>query len=106
MGVIDDGDDVFAFTVKGAGFGDETGFAFVIGAVGIDLHGVAEEAQEVVQGVEGAVDDGGDPLFGVVVDEGVFEDGFASAGLAEDEAEAALLGVDFEDFKVALLVGE
>ena len=29
--------------------------------------------------MEGAVDDGGDPLFGVVVDEGVFEDGFAVA---------------------------
>ena len=57
-------------------------------------------------GVEGAVDDGGDRVLGVVVDDVVFEDGFAGAGLAEDEAEAALLGVDFEDFKVALLVGE
>lgn len=45
-------------------------------------------------------------MFGVVVDEGVFEDGFAGAGLAEDEAEAALLGVDFEDVEVALLVFE
>jgi hypothetical protein len=41
-----------------------------------------------------------------VVDEGVFEDGFAGARLAEDEAEAALLGVDFEDVEVTLLVFE
>ncbi len=56
--------------------------------------------------MEGAIDDGGDPLFGVVVDEGVFEDGFPSARLAEDDAEPALLGVDFEDVEVALLMFE
>ncbi len=57
-------------------------------------------------GVQGAVDDRGDPLFGVVVDEGVFEDSFTGARFAEDDAESALLGVDFEDVEVALLVIE
>jgi len=104
MGVIDDGNDGFAFVVEVAGFGDEACFASMVIAVYVDLHGLAKEAQEAGPGVEGAVDDGGDPLFGVVVDDGVFEDGFAGAGLAEDEAEAALLGVDFEDVEVALLV--
>ena len=75
-------------------------------AVGLEPEGLAEEPEHVVPGVEGAVDDGGDPLFGVVVCEGVFEDGFPSAGLAEDEAEAALLAVDFEDVEVTLLVFE
>jgi hypothetical protein len=36
--------------------------------------------------VQGAVDDGGDPLFGIMPDDGVFEDGLAGSGLAEDEA--------------------
>ena len=45
-------------------------------------------------------------MLGIVADDGVLEDGFAGAGLAEDEAEAALLGVDLEDVEVALLVFE
>ena len=32
--------------------------------------------------------------------------GFSGAGFADDEAEASLLGVDFEDVEVALLVGK
>ena len=44
--------------------------------------------------------------FGVVADDGVFEDGFAGAGFAEDEAEPALLAVDLENVEVALLVFE
>ena len=54
--------------------------------------------------VERAVDDGDDPVARVVVEEVLFEDGFSSARFAEDEAEAALLGVDFEDVEVTLLV--
>ena len=104
VGVIDDGDDGFSFVVEVAGFGDEACFAAVVVAVDVDLHGLAEEAQEAGPSVKGTVDDGGNPLFGVVVDDGVFKDGFARAGFAEDEAEAALLGVYFEDVEVALLV--
>ena len=44
--------------------------------------------------VEGAVDDGDYPVAWVVVEEVLFEDGFSSARFAEDEAEAALLGVE------------
>ena len=40
------------------------------------------------------------------MDDGVFEDGFAGAGFAEDEAEPALLAVDLENVEVALLVFE
>ena len=106
VGVVDDWNELFAFEVEGAGFGDETAFAFVVAAVGFEFEGLAKEAQDVVPAVEGAVDDGGEPLFGVVVHEVVFEDAFAGAGFADDEAEAALVGVNFEDFHVALLVRE
>lgn len=92
--------------VEVAGFFDESCFAFVVVAVGVEVEGLAEKTQDVVPGVEGSVDDGGDPLFRVVIDEVVFEDGFSGAGFADDEAETALLGVDFEDVEVALLMGE
>ena len=92
--------------VEVSGFGDEAGFAAVVAAAAFEVECLAEEAQDVVPGVQGAVNDGGDPVLGVMVKEVVFEDGFSGAGFAENEAEAALLGVDFKDFKVALLVSQ
>jgi hypothetical protein len=76
----------------------------MIVAGGFELHGLAEEAQEVVPGVQRAVDDRRDPLFGIVAGDGVFEDGLAGARFAQNEAEAALAVVDLEDVEVALLV--
>ena len=88
MGVIDDGNDVFAFAVESTCFVDEAFFASVVIAIAFEAEGLAEESEHVVPGVKGAVDDGGNPLFLVVVDEGVLEDGLPGAGFAEDEAEA------------------
>jgi len=106
VGVVDDGDEAFSSGVEVACFLDEAGFAFVVVALGFEFEALAEEAQDVVPAVHGAVDDGGDPLFGVVGDEGVFEDGFSGAGFSDEDAESALLGVDVEDVEVALLVGK
>jgi len=106
VGVVNNGNEDFSFGVEVAGFFDEPSLAFVIGPVVFEVEGGAEQTQDVAPGVEGAVDDGGDPVFLVVVDEVVFEDGFSGAGFADDEAEASLLGVDFEDVEVALLVGK
>jgi hypothetical protein len=104
MGIVDDWNEELAFGVEVAGFFDEASFAFVVCSVAFEVESLAEEAQDVAPGVEGAVDDGGDPVFLVMVDEVVFENGFSGAGFADDEAEAALLGVDFEDVEVALLM--
>ena len=106
MGVVDDGDDGLASGVLGAGLGDEARLAFAVAADGVEFEGLTEQAHEVGPGVQRAVDDGRDPLFGIVADDGVFEDGFAGAGFAEDEAEPALLAVDLENVEVALLVFE
>ena len=46
VGVVNDGDDDFAFGVEVAGLGNEAGLTFVVVAGGFELHGVAEEAQE------------------------------------------------------------
>lgn len=51
-----------------------------------------------------AIDDGCDPLFGIVMDDSVFENGFAGSWFAENETKAALLGMDVDDVEVALLV--
>ena len=56
--------------------------------------------------VEAAIDDGGDPFFWVVMEDGVFQNGLPGAGFTQQDAEAALLAVDFEDVKVVLLLGE
>jgi hypothetical protein len=40
------------------------------------------------------------------MEDGVFQNGLPGAGFAKHYAEAALLVVDFEDVKVALLLGE
>ena len=105
VGVVYDWNDEFSFGVEVTCFGDEACFAFVIGTVAFKVEGLAKEAQDVAPGVKGSVDDGGDPIFEIMVDEVVFEDGFSGAGFADDEAEAALLGVDFEDVEVTLLMG-
>ena len=62
VGVINDGNDEFALGVEVAGFGDETRLALVVVACCFELLGGAEQAQEVVPGVQGAVDDGCDPI--------------------------------------------
>jgi hypothetical protein len=41
-----------------------------------------------------------------VCEQGLFEDALAGARFAEDQAEAALLGVDAQDVKDFLLVGQ
>lgn len=76
----------------------------MVGTVAFEVKGLAEEAQDVVPTVEGAVDDGDDPVLGVVLEEVVFEDGFSGAGFAEEEAEAAELSVGSDDVMMALLV--
>ena len=106
VGVVDDGDEHFAGAMDFEGFLDQEAFAMVVPAFELDLKGLAKDAQGVVVGVEGAIDDGCDDVFGVVGQERLFEHAFAGAGFAEHQAEAALLGVDFEDIEDFLLMGE
>ena len=56
--------------------------------------------------VHGAVDDGGDPLLRVVFDDGIFKHGFPRSWFSDEDAESSLLGVNFEEVKVALLVSK
>jgi hypothetical protein len=78
----------------------------IVTAFKFDLEGFAEDAQGVVVGVERAVDDRCDQPFGIVIQQGLFQDAFAGAGFAEHQTEAALLGVDAEDVEDFLLVGQ
>jgi len=96
VGVVDDGHEHLAGAVDLVGLLDEEFLSAVVRAGELDLKGRAEDAQGVMVGVKGAVDDGGDEAFGVVFEQGVFEDALARAGLAADEAQAALQGVDLE----------
>lgn len=106
VGVINDGDDMFAFDIECASFGDDPALALMIVAVGFEFEGLAKQAEDVVPAVERAVDDWGDPVLGVVGDDVAFEDSFSGARFSQDKTQAALLGMDFEDVEVALLMGE
>lgn len=57
-------------------------------------------------GVEGAIDNRSNDAFWVVCEKGLFEDTFAGARFAQDQAKAALLGVDFEDVEDFLLMSK
>jgi len=106
VGVVDDGSDHFVEVVETEGFLDEAFFASEVAAVEIDLESLAEDAQGVEVGVKCAVDDGNDEAFGVMVLKGVFDDGFAASGFAQQEAKAALLAVDFEGVEGFLLMSQ
>src|SRR5690606_18684206 len=66
--------------------------------------GLAQDAQGAVVGVQGAIDDGSDDALGVVLAQGLFDDGLASAWLADDGAEPSLLAVDAQGVEHELLV--
>ena len=85
---------------------DEQAFAVMVATLELDLKGFTQNAQRVVIGVQGAVDDRRDHAFGVVRQERLFEDAFAGARFAEHQTEAALLGVDPEDVEDFLLLGQ
>ena len=51
------------------GFLDQQPFAAMVVAFELDLKGLAEDAQGIVIGVQGAVDHRGDQAFGVVVEQ-------------------------------------
>jgi hypothetical protein len=85
VGVIDDGHEHLAGAVEAEGLLDQEAFAVMIAALELDLKGLAEDAQGVVIGVEGAVDDGNHHAFGVMVDQRLLEHRLAGAGLAQHQ---------------------
>jgi len=91
MSVINDGDKHLSGLVDLEGLLNELSFAVMILSVELDLKGLAKDAQDVVIGVECSVEDGCDDALGIMVDEGLFEDGFSRARMPEDETKAALL---------------
>ena len=91
MGIIDDGDEHFTKMIEAEGFFDEAFFAPEVTAVEVYRESLAEDAESAEVSVKGAVNDRSDKAFWVVVFDGLFDDGFASAGFAEEQAKAALL---------------
>ena len=106
MGVINDGDEHLALLIDfPAGFDQEL-LAGGVPAESLDLEGLAEDVQGIGVGVQGAGNGRGDHALGVMRDQGVLDDAFAGARLTHDDAEAALLAVDFERLENILLVGQ
>ena len=66
VGVVNDGHEHFAGAMDAEGLLHQQAFAVMVAALELDLEGLAEDAQGVVIGVQGAVDHGRDHAFGVV----------------------------------------
>ena len=95
-----------AGVVEAEGLLDEPAFALEGGAFKLDAEGVAEDLDGVGVGVQGA-GDGGDQVlaFGEAL-QGLLDDAFAGARLAEHEAEATLLAMDLEGVVDLALLGQ
>ena len=104
VGIVNDGHEHLARAMDAEGLLHQEPLTVMVAALELDLEGFAEDAQRVVIRVQGAVDDGCDHPFGIVGEQRLLEDAFAGAGFAEDEAQAALLGVNAEDVEDFLLV--
>ena len=83
MGVVDDGGDHHTEVVETERLFDEPLFAGEVAPVDFETEGLAQDAQSVAVSVEGAGDGGCDEPFGIMILEGLFDDRFAGAGLAQ-----------------------
>ena len=94
VGIVNDGDKHLAGAMDAEGLLDQQPFTVMVAPGELDLEGFAQDAERVVIGVQGAVDHGCNHAFGIVRQQGLFEDALAGTGFAEHQAEAALLGVN------------
>jgi len=104
VGVVNDGHEHFSGAMDAESLLHQQAFTVMIPTLELDLKRLAQNAQRIVISVQRAVHDGRDHAFGVVRQEGLFQNAFAGARFAEHQTEAALLGVDAEDVEDFLLV--
>jgi hypothetical protein len=104
MSVVDNGHEHFAGAMDAKGFLHEQALTVIVASFELDLEGGAKDAQSVVVGVQGAIDHGRNHAFWILLNEGLFEDAFAGARFAQDQAQAALLSVHPQDVEHLLLV--
>ena len=98
-------DDVEGFAVADVAEGGEDELRFELRWLGVELEGGGELAEQMGVGVQGAGERGDDRVAALGALFEVFaQHGFADAGCAKDDAEAAVLGVDVEDIGDALLL--
>ena len=102
--IIDDWGQHLVGGVQAACLGDEPTFAAHVVPLGFDLKRLAQDAQRAVVRVQRAVDDRRHHPLRVVLAESALEHTLAGAGLAHDQAEAALLAVHAHDVEHLLLV--
>ncbi len=106
MSFIDEDQKAFAFVIDFVGVFNEELFVGDVHPFGFNLKGLAEDAQGAGVGVECSPDRGFDEVFGLMFDQGLFEDGFARSWFTEDQGKASLVTVYQEYFKDLFLVIE
>ena len=86
MRVVDDRSEHLAALVLLVGLLDEPPLALEVAPVGLDLEGLAHDAEDGVVGVQGPIDDRSEQPLRVMRAEGLLDDGLSGAGLADDQA--------------------
>jgi hypothetical protein len=104
MGIVDDGDEHFAFMIDLPAGLDEELFALGVAAIGFYFEGGAEYVEGVGVCVQRTSYGRGDHAFRVMIDDGLLDDAFARAGFPHNDAKPALLGMDLDSLKDFLLL--
>jgi hypothetical protein len=104
MGIVDDGDEHFAFMIDLPSGLDEELFALGIAAIGFYFEGGAEYVEGVGVGVQRTSYGRGDHAFRIMIDNGLLDDAFACAGFSHNNAKPALLGMNLDCLEDFLLL--
>jgi hypothetical protein len=104
VGVVNDGDEHFAFMIDFPAGIDEEFFAFCVASVGFYFEGGAEDVECVCVGVECSGDGRSDHAFWIMINYGLLDDAFACAWFTHNDAEAALLGMNLDGLEDFLLM--
>ena len=104
VGVVEDGGEAFAGVVEAEGLFDEFAFALKGGRFELDTESIAQNFYRIGVGVQSARDGGDEVLIVGEALQRLLEDRLAGARNAEDEAEPALLAMNFERVVDFLLV--
>jgi hypothetical protein len=99
MGIVDDRDEHFTFMVDLPCGLNEEFFALGVTSIGFYFKCGAEDVESVGICVKCAGDGRSDHVFRVMIYDCVFDDAFACAWFAHNDAKSALLGMDLDSFE-------
>jgi hypothetical protein len=106
MGIVDDQEDGFTWSVKFESFRDEVFLTLEERSFKVGFKSLAKDLDSVDIGVKGSRNGNNDGVFVSKGENRLFDDGFSSTGLTHEETKTAMSGMDFNGIIDNLLVFE